>query len=179
MVFSSQYKWEIKSMVNYYWELGSNHDFCTGCAYSGGLDRFISMFWEFQWTQSLPDKGSYHPKSPFPPDCCCVHTRVYEMTTLSFIATNKVHRQNINNPNHNLDGRKNLANMPSLSTVLAEKSAFSFHFSYNILWLQGYNALKDYFPTMEMRPNPQCTNSACMERQVLRFRYNPLVHLLK
>eukprot|EP00268_Persea_americana_P028359 TRINITY_DN2753_c0_g1_i1.p1 TRINITY_DN2753_c0_g1~~TRINITY_DN2753_c0_g1_i1.p1 ORF type:complete len:472 (-),score=105.87 TRINITY_DN2753_c0_g1_i1:473-1765(-) len=29
----------------------------------------------------------------------------------------------------------------------------------------GYNALKDYFPTMEMRPNPQCSNSACMERQ--------------
>lgn len=109
----------------------------------------------------------------------CEYIRVYEMTTVGFIATNKVHHQNINNPNHNLDGRKNLANMSSLSTVFAEKSAFSFHFSYNILWLQGYNALKDYFPTMEMRPNPQCSNSACMERQVLRFRYNPLVHLLK
>ncbi|KAK1294546.1 Ubiquitin-like modifier-activating enzyme 5 [Acorus calamus] len=30
---------------------------------------------------------------------------------------------------------------------------------------QGYNALKDYFPTMEMRPNPQCSNLACLERQ--------------
>lgn len=29
----------------------------------------------------------------------------------------------------------------------------------------GYNALKDYFPTMEMKPNPQCSNSACLERQ--------------
>ncbi|KAK9120095.1 hypothetical protein Scep_018188 [Stephania cephalantha] len=30
----------------------------------------------------------------------------------------------------------------------------------------GYNALKDYFPTMEMKPNPQCSNSACLERQM-------------
>ncbi|KAK4775371.1 hypothetical protein SAY86_010306 [Trapa natans] len=30
---------------------------------------------------------------------------------------------------------------------------------------QGYNSLKDYFPTMEMRPNPQCSNAACLERQ--------------
>ncbi|CAO2826981.1 unnamed protein product [Amaranthus hypochondriacus] len=29
----------------------------------------------------------------------------------------------------------------------------------------GYNALKDYFPTMEMKPNPQCPNTACLERQ--------------
>uniref|UniRef100_A0A0C9RQV3 Ubiquitin-like modifier-activating enzyme 5 n=1 Tax=Wollemia nobilis TaxID=56998 RepID=A0A0C9RQV3_9CONI len=29
----------------------------------------------------------------------------------------------------------------------------------------GYNSLKDYFPTMEMLPNPQCSNSACLERQ--------------
>ncbi|KAM7483454.1 hypothetical protein LguiB_008037 [Lonicera macranthoides] len=29
----------------------------------------------------------------------------------------------------------------------------------------GYNALKDYFPTMEMKPNPQCSNGACLERQ--------------
>ncbi|MCO5563140.1 hypothetical protein L7F22_016776 [Adiantum nelumboides] len=29
----------------------------------------------------------------------------------------------------------------------------------------GYNALKDFFPTMEMRPNPQCSNQACQERQ--------------
>ncbi|KAK4791215.1 hypothetical protein SAY86_031628 [Trapa natans] len=29
----------------------------------------------------------------------------------------------------------------------------------------GYNSLKDYFPTMEMRPNPQCSNAACLDRQ--------------
>ncbi|KAL6899092.1 hypothetical protein ACP4OV_005750 [Aristida adscensionis] len=29
----------------------------------------------------------------------------------------------------------------------------------------GYNSLKDYFPTMEMRPNPQCSNPACVQRQ--------------
>ncbi|CAK9158768.1 unnamed protein product [Ilex paraguariensis] len=29
----------------------------------------------------------------------------------------------------------------------------------------GYNALKDYFPTMEMKPNPQCSNAACLECQ--------------
>jgi ubiquitin-like modifier-activating enzyme 5 len=29
----------------------------------------------------------------------------------------------------------------------------------------GYNSLKDFFPTMEMKPNPQCSNLACLERQ--------------
>ncbi|KAJ4825132.1 hypothetical protein Tsubulata_041338 [Turnera subulata] len=29
----------------------------------------------------------------------------------------------------------------------------------------GYNSLKDYFPSMEMKPNPQCSNAACLERQ--------------
>ncbi|KAJ0245023.1 Ubiquitin-like modifier-activating enzyme 5 [Hirschfeldia incana] len=29
----------------------------------------------------------------------------------------------------------------------------------------GYNSLKDFFPTMQMRPNPQCSNAACLERQ--------------
>lgn len=29
----------------------------------------------------------------------------------------------------------------------------------------GYNALRDYFPTMEMKPNLQCSNAACLERQ--------------
>lgn len=29
----------------------------------------------------------------------------------------------------------------------------------------GYNALKDFFPTMEMKPNPQCSNAACLDRQ--------------
>ena len=36
-----------------------------------------------------------------------------------------------------------------------------------ILYFQGYNSLKDFFPTMEMRPNPQCSNGACLERQVI------------
>ncbi|QCD81171.1 ubiquitin-like modifier-activating enzyme 5 [Vigna unguiculata] len=29
----------------------------------------------------------------------------------------------------------------------------------------GYNSLKDFFPTMQMRPNPQCSNVACLKRQ--------------
>ncbi|XP_021905599.1 ubiquitin-like modifier-activating enzyme 5 [Carica papaya] len=29
----------------------------------------------------------------------------------------------------------------------------------------GYNSLKDYFPTMQMKPNPQCSNVACLQRQ--------------
>ena len=29
----------------------------------------------------------------------------------------------------------------------------------------GYNALKDYFPSMVMKPNPMCQNSYCMKRQ--------------
>ncbi|GLT49997.1 hypothetical protein SLA2020_235140 [Shorea laevis] len=29
----------------------------------------------------------------------------------------------------------------------------------------GYSSLKDYFPTMEMKPNPQCSNAACLEQQ--------------
>ncbi|KAI3453975.1 hypothetical protein Pfo_010638 [Paulownia fortunei] len=35
----------------------------------------------------------------------------------------------------------------------------------NVTPYLGYNALKDYFPTMEMKPNPQCSNVACLERQ--------------
>ncbi|KAB1217460.1 Ubiquitin-like modifier-activating enzyme 5 [Morella rubra] len=31
----------------------------------------------------------------------------------------------------------------------------------------GYNSLKDYFPTMQMKPNPQCSNVACLKRQVI------------
>ncbi|PWA49011.1 NAD(P)-binding Rossmann-fold superfamily protein [Artemisia annua] len=30
---------------------------------------------------------------------------------------------------------------------------------------KGYNALKDFFPTMAMKPNPQCSNGPCLERQ--------------
>ncbi|XP_022737589.1 ubiquitin-like modifier-activating enzyme 5 isoform X2 [Durio zibethinus] len=29
----------------------------------------------------------------------------------------------------------------------------------------GYSSLKDYFPTMAMKPNPQCSNAACLQRQ--------------
>ncbi|KAK8604644.1 hypothetical protein V6N13_099576 [Hibiscus sabdariffa] len=29
----------------------------------------------------------------------------------------------------------------------------------------GYSSLKDFFPTMAMKPNPQCSNAACLERQ--------------
>lgn len=29
----------------------------------------------------------------------------------------------------------------------------------------GYNSLKDFFPTMQMKPNPQCSNAACLKRQ--------------
>lgn len=37
----------------------------------------------------------------------------------------------------------------------------------------GYNALKDYFPTMAMLPNPQCSNSACQDRQREYIRLKP------
>ncbi|KVH99001.1 D-isomer specific 2-hydroxyacid dehydrogenase, NAD-binding [Cynara cardunculus var. scolymus] len=33
----------------------------------------------------------------------------------------------------------------------------------------GYNALKDFFPTMAMKPNPQCSNGACLERQLFNL----------
>lgn len=29
----------------------------------------------------------------------------------------------------------------------------------------GYGALKDFFPTMEMKPNPECSNTVCLECQ--------------
>ena len=29
----------------------------------------------------------------------------------------------------------------------------------------GYNALKDFFPTMEMKPNTECTNAVCRRQQ--------------
>ncbi|GMY15120.1 ubiquitin-like modifier-activating enzyme 5 [Fagus crenata] len=37
----------------------------------------------------------------------------------------------------------------------------------------GYNSLKDFFPTMEMKPNPQCSNVACLERQKEYFVAKP------
>lgn len=30
----------------------------------------------------------------------------------------------------------------------------------------GYNAMKDFFPTMEMKPNVECTNRMCCKQQV-------------
>ncbi|KAJ0111810.1 hypothetical protein Patl1_01215 [Pistacia atlantica] len=41
---------------------------------------------------------------------------------------------------------------------------FLLNFGYVSPYL-GYNSLKDYFPTMAMKPNPQCSNAACLERQ--------------
>ncbi|XP_011624890.1 ubiquitin-like modifier-activating enzyme 5 isoform X2 [Amborella trichopoda] len=38
----------------------------------------------------------------------------------------------------------------------------------------GYNALKDYFPTMDLRPNPQCSNSVCLERQKEYIKMKPV-----
>ena len=29
----------------------------------------------------------------------------------------------------------------------------------------GYSAMTDFFPSMEMKPNPSCTNSMCRKRQ--------------
>ena len=29
----------------------------------------------------------------------------------------------------------------------------------------GYNAMSDYFPSMSMKPNPQCDSSHCRQRQ--------------
>ncbi|GAX75259.1 hypothetical protein CEUSTIGMA_g2704.t1 [Chlamydomonas eustigma] len=31
----------------------------------------------------------------------------------------------------------------------------------------GYNSLKDFFPTMDIKPNPGCVNSLCVKRQAL------------
>lgn len=43
----------------------------------------------------------------------------------------------------------------------------------------GYNALKDFFPTMEMRPNPQCFNQACRERQNEYNERKPVIDAAK
>lgn len=37
----------------------------------------------------------------------------------------------------------------------------------------GYSALEDFFPTWEMRPNEQCDDSYCLQRQ-LEFKKNPI-----
>ncbi|KAI3717818.1 hypothetical protein L1987_69673 [Smallanthus sonchifolius] len=59
-----------------------------------------------------------------------------------------------------LTGGRGWAFSPEHTQVLAEIRA-----SLIILVVEGYNALKDYFPTMAMKPNPQCSNGPCLERQ--------------
>lgn len=34
-----------------------------------------------------------------------------------------------------------------------------------ISWYLGYNALVDFFPSMMIKPNPNCTDNFCMKRQ--------------
>jgi ubiquitin-like modifier-activating enzyme 5 len=29
----------------------------------------------------------------------------------------------------------------------------------------GYNSLKDFFPSMDIKPNPACTNGRCLDAQ--------------
>ncbi|KAK1270815.1 Ubiquitin-like modifier-activating enzyme 5 [Acorus gramineus] len=61
------------------------------------------------------------------------------------------------------------ASLPTTMGVVAGllvQNALKFLLNFgNVSPYLGYNALKDYFPTMEMRPNPQCSNLACLERQ--------------
>ncbi|XP_012938779.1 ubiquitin-like modifier-activating enzyme 5 [Aplysia californica] len=37
----------------------------------------------------------------------------------------------------------------------------------NVSYYLGYNALQDFFPTMRMKPNPQCDDSHCRKQQEL------------
>ncbi|KAE8703516.1 Ubiquitin-like modifier-activating enzyme 5 [Hibiscus syriacus] len=39
--------------------------------------------------------------------------------------------------------------------------------------ISGYNSLKDFFPTMAMKPNPQCSNAACLKQQKEYILANP------
>ena len=34
-----------------------------------------------------------------------------------------------------------------------------------VTYYLGYNALEDFFPTMSMKPNPNCDDSYCRKRQ--------------
>ena len=42
----------------------------------------------------------------------------------------------------------------------------------------GYNALQDFFPTMSMKPNPQCDDNQCQKQQkefqVLHYKDMPM-----
>ena len=50
--------------------------------------------------------------------------------------------------------------------------AFAVNFRYllkfgDVSYYLGYNALQDFFPTMTMKPNPQCDDSHCRKQQAL------------
>ena len=68
-----------------------------------------------------------------------------------------------------LDHRVSCWSSISIPTFHMNDSFFLKSFYLFIHDLQGYNSLKDYFPAMEMRPNPQCSNPACVQRQVFVF----------
>lgn len=34
-----------------------------------------------------------------------------------------------------------------------------------ISWYLGYNALSDFFPSMMIKPNPNCSDNFCIKRQ--------------
>lgn len=53
--------------------------------------------------------------------------------------------------------------------VLLFSLSFSFRFLLNfgkVSMYVGYNALVDFFPREEMKPNPQCEERSCRQRQV-------------
>ncbi|KAM7273452.1 hypothetical protein ACFE04_028116 [Oxalis oulophora] len=61
------------------------------------------------------------------------------------------------------------ASLPTTMGVVAGllvQNALKFLLKFgNVSPYLGYNSLKDFFPTMEMKPNPQCSNIACLDRQ--------------
>ncbi|XP_069363531.1 ubiquitin-like modifier-activating enzyme 5 [Maniola hyperantus] len=46
----------------------------------------------------------------------------------------------------------------------------------NVSYYLGYSALTDFFPTMTLRPNPQCDDAYCRQRQ-MEFKAKPVVEL--
>ncbi|CAH2103024.1 unnamed protein product [Euphydryas editha] len=46
----------------------------------------------------------------------------------------------------------------------------------NVSHYLGYSALTDFFPTMSLKPNPQCDDSYCRRRQT-EFKAKPVVEL--
>ncbi|KAJ7552381.1 hypothetical protein O6H91_06G053100 [Diphasiastrum complanatum] len=61
------------------------------------------------------------------------------------------------------------ASLPTTMGIIAGllvQNALKYLLSFgNITKYLGYSALKDFFPTMEMLPNPQCSNASCLQRQ--------------